>query len=93
MNRLKKWFRLIVGAGLMLIPDLAMACPNCYGAIADSEIAAGLRLAMLALIATTGVVGTGIVFFFSNMKKRADLFERSASVVTPDGDIVEKGDV
>ena len=62
-----------------VVPKLAWACPNCYGAIADSDIAAGIRMAMLVLIALTAMIGGGVVLFASNIKKRAKLYEESVN--------------
>ena len=72
------------------MPGVVWACPNCYGAIADSEIANGLRLAMLILIAVTAVIGCGIVMFASNIKKRSRMYEKSRSAVDSSGDIIQR---
>ena len=69
-------------------PALASACPNCYGAIADSDIAAGIRLAMLVLVVLTAMVGTGIVLFASNIRKRTRQYERSGTTVDTEGRII-----
>lgn len=67
-------FACFLGAVLFIaLPGEALACPNCYGAISNTEIAQGLQYAMLALIGATAMIGTGVVLFFSNMKKRSDL--------------------
>ena len=55
---------------LFVSPTEALACPSCYGAISDTEVAGALQLAMLTLIGTTAMIGTGVVMFFSNIKKR-----------------------
>ncbi len=57
----------------MVLPGKAWACPNCYGAISNTEIAQGLQYAMLALIGATAMIGTGVVLFFSNIKKRSEM--------------------
>ena len=62
---------------MAVFPADALACPSCYGAISDTEIAQGLQLAMLALIGSISVVGVGVVMFFSNIQKRAALHEAS----------------
>ena len=66
---------LLAGTLWVLLPEPALACPSCYGAITDTEIARGLQFAMLVLIGTTAMIGTGVVMFFSNIKKRAGQFE------------------
>ena len=58
---------------LMAFPDEALACPNCYGAISNTEVAGGLQYAMLALLGVTSMIGTGVVLFFSNIKRRSQL--------------------
>ncbi len=58
---------------LLAFPGEVLACPSCYGAISDTEIASGLQYAMLVLIGVTAMIGTGVVMFFSNIKKRSEL--------------------
>ena len=84
MLKCMKFGFLLLGIALFAVPGVAAACPNCYGVIGDSEIAAGIRIAMLALVGVTGFVGTGIVLFFTNMRKRAKKLEDEELVVTPD---------
>lgn len=69
---------------LMILPDIAMACPSCYGAISDTEVARGLQLAMLSLIGAITVIGVGVVVFFSNIKKRAAMYEAGELDLPPD---------
>ncbi len=53
----------LVSAGaLALLPAIAAACPNCYGA-ADSTQTAGLNNAILTLLGFVGMVLGGIVSF------------------------------
>ena len=55
---------------LILIPERVMACPVCYGA-SDSNIIAGVNLAILALLGITGGVLAGFASFFLYIRKRA----------------------
>lgn len=47
---------------LILLPAIAAACPNCYGA-ADSPQTAGMNNAILSLLGFIGFVLGGIVSF------------------------------
>lgn len=89
---MKLFFRtsLLLTVFAVSLPASAWACPNCYGAIADSEIAAGIRLAMLSLIAVTALVGTGVVMFASNVRKRTKMYEKSRSAIDENGDIIQR---
>ncbi len=73
--------------GLTVLPHVAWACPNCYSAITDTKIAAGVRLAILMLIGVTGLVCTGVMWFFTNIQKRTERYGPSNSVITPEGNI------
>lgn len=55
---------------LILIPERVMACPVCYGA-SDSNIIAGVNLAILALLGITGGVLAGFASFFLYIRTRA----------------------
>lgn len=54
----------------LLIPERVLACPVCYGA-SDSNMIAGVNLAILALLGITGGVLTGFASFFLYIRKRA----------------------
>ncbi len=78
----------LAGLAVLGLPEAAMACEKCFGAGADGATAQGISLAMLALIALTGVVWGGLGMFFVNIRKRARLLEPGDLVVTETGDIL-----
>ena len=79
----------LLGAMGLLWPEAAWACEMCFGAAAGDE-AAGISLAMLALLGMTGLVWGGIGMFFINMRKRARLLEPGDLIVTEDGEILDR---
>ena len=75
-----------------LTPTVVSACEVCWGASIDTPTTRGIGMAMLSLIAMTGLVGGGIGAFFYNMKRRADLLEPGDLEVTESGDIHTRDD-
>lgn len=75
-----------------LAPTAVSACEVCWGASIDTPTTRGIGMAMLSLIAMTGLVGGGIGAFFYNMKRRADLLEPGDLEVTESGDIHTRDD-
>lgn len=73
MRKSTTFAALLVIMFMAFMPGEALACPSCYGAISDTEVARALQLSMLALISVTAMIGTGVVMFFSNIKKREAL--------------------
>lgn len=56
-----------------LLPKLARACQSCFGANVNTATTQGIEIAMLALLGITGLVSTGIMLFFLNMKRRSKI--------------------
>ena len=73
-------------AGMMLLawPGTAQACERCFGAGGAAE---GITLAMLALVAMTGVVFGGIGAFFLNVRRRTRQRAPGTLVVSQAGDL------
>jgi len=65
----------------LFVPKLALACQSCFGANVNTATTQGIAFAMLGLLGVTGVVSTGIVMFFLNIKKRARLFSQKVGVM------------
>ena len=68
---------LVVGAFLAL-PQVATACPSCYGA-PDSPMTAGMNMAILSLLGITGVVLFAIAAFMVYLWRRAAMLNRRFS--------------
>ena len=60
---------------VLVMPDLVVACPNCYGD-PDSTMTQGLNVAILLLLGVTGTVLGGIVGFFFYLRQRAAMINR-----------------
>lgn len=86
MKRTIKTATFLVGMALLAWPGTAQACERCFGAGGE---ATGITLAMLALVAMTGIVWGGIGAFFINVRRRARRFAHGALVVTEDGDLCD----
>ncbi len=63
--------RLIVAMALLL-PQLAMACPVCFGADAENaNVGRAFNLGiMLMLSVTMGLIGTGAIWFYRIERRR-----------------------
>lgn len=70
---------------LTILPETALACEKCFGAGGEAE---GITLAMLSLIAMTGLVWGGIGAFFLNIRRRTRQLEPGELAVTEQGDLV-----
>ena len=67
--------RVLAGALLaaaVLMPDLAHACPACFGAMGeiDSPMATGMNNGILVLLAVIGGVQVGFVALFVSIRQR-----------------------
>lgn len=60
----------------LLMPQLVLACQQCFGANVNTATTRGIGFAMLGLLVFTGFVSTGIVMFFLNMNRRGKIFSR-----------------
>lgn len=49
--------------GLVLMPDLALACATCYGE-SDAPMAKGMNWGIMSLLAMIGMVLAGVTSFF-----------------------------
>ena len=68
----------------LLVPQLVLACQQCFGANVNTATTRGIGVAMLALLLFTGFVSTGIIMFFVNMSKRSKILSRDlANHLTP----------
>lgn len=61
----------------LLLPQMSWACSHCFGANVDTATTQGISYAMLGLLVVTGLVSTGIVAFFMNIRKRSRLYSQS----------------
>ena len=89
-KRIKQWayWMTVVGLYMTMSPDLALACERCFGASVDSPTTQGIQLAMLTLLGSVGLAGSGIVMFFFNMTKRSQMLGPGETVVTAEGDLL-----
>ncbi len=69
-------FSLIVAAVVLLVPELALACPVCFGN-SDAPAARGMNQAILAMLGITGVVLSGFIALFVVLARRARLYRES----------------
>ncbi len=79
----------LAGALGLTHPEAAWACEKCFGGGSEAE---GITMAMLALVAMTGVVWGGIGAFFVNMRRRIRQIEPGSLVVSEHGDLLESAD-
>ncbi|MFN0158219.1 MAG: hypothetical protein ACKVRP_09135 [Bacteroidota bacterium] len=63
---------------LMLVHQVAFACPTCYGA-PDSETTQAMNMAILSLLGVTGGVLVGIVSFVVYLRRRAMMINQMFS--------------
>lgn len=72
-------------AGALLAPDVASACPVCFGA-SDSPMAAGVNNGILVLLGIVVGVQGGLVALFVSIRRRArDVRERKDSLQVING--------
>ena len=80
------------GLALLFLPHAATACQQCFGAAANTPTTQGISMAMLSLILLIGLISVGIVWFFNNMRKRADLLQPGNYTVSHLGEILPLND-
>ena len=82
----------LIGVVLLGLPEAAYACETCFGAGVDTPTTRGIALAMMGLLAVTGVVGAGIGAFFINMRRRSRLLEPGTFAVDEYGSLTSAED-
>lgn len=60
---------------MVLVPELALACPMCFAGIGeiDAPMATGMNNGILVLLAVIGAVQGGFVAFFLGLRRRSRL--------------------
>ena len=77
---------------ILLLPNIAAACPRCFGAGVDTPITRGITMAMFSLILIIGCVLGGIVLFFLQMHRRTKLYENEQWAVSENGELIKVKD-
>ncbi len=57
----------------MIVSDVAVACPVCFGAAESQRTTDSLNLAVIVLLSVTGGVLTLFATFFAYLRKRAKM--------------------
>lgn len=92
MSGFSKYLRICIAlaaAILLFLPEIANACPRCFGAQVDSPITHGISMAMLSLIGMTGTVMGGIVLFFIQMMRRVRKLSSGKYVTSDRGELLK----
>lgn len=61
---------MFVASLAVVLSDVMMACPSCYGDSSSSEVV-GMKWAIFSLLSVTGTVLVGVSAFFLYLRKRA----------------------
>lgn len=78
--------------GLGAVPDVGVACSQCFGTSVNNATTFGITMSMLGLLGFLGIVWGGIGLFVRRVQRRSELLERDNWVVTEDGDIETRDD-
>ena len=62
---------LMASAIMAFVPGQSLACPICFNADPDSQIAQGINWAIFTLLGVTGGVLTGFIGFILHLVKRS----------------------
>jgi hypothetical protein len=71
--RARVFVTILLLAVMVLLPELALACPMCFAGIGEIEspMATGMNNGILALLAVIGAVQGGFVAFFLGLRRRS----------------------